>query len=233
MTDQNPPKIIQVVVVDDHPFFRDGIMSRLHLEPDITAVRACEDGESGLATIRELQPDIAIMDVNLPDINGLQVIKQIRSANLATRIIVLTAHHDIQQTLHVIRSGAHAYAAKDIPPDRMVAVVRRVAKGYYIIDDKALKPSQVRQWINEQIAELSAYTVEDGEEYYTPLSPREMEILTFVTNGKSNKEISAALSISQQTVKNHMTSILRKLNVSDRTQAAVTALRHGWVRLRK
>jgi DNA-binding NarL/FixJ family response regulator len=230
MQENNPTRI---VIVDDHPLFRDGVISRLKLEPDMAIVADYEDGAQGLIGIRKNKPDVVLLDVNLPTLNGLQIAKQMRSEGISSRIIVLTAHHDTEQTLHVIRAGAQAYAAKDIPSDKLVQIIRNIARGYYVINETPMKPPQVREWINEQIETLSETKLESGEEQYTPLSPREMEILTYVTHGKSNKEIAQALNISQQTVKNHMTSILRKLNVEDRTQAAVAAIRHGWVRIQK
>ncbi len=224
---------IRVVVVDDHPLFRDGVSTRLRMEPDIKLLGEFEDGGEGLKALRKLQPDIAVLDVNMPTLNGLQVVKQLKKERISTRCIVLTAHHDREQTLHVIRTGAHAYAAKDITPDLLVEYVREVYNNRYIIEGDIMSAEETNAWIDKTISTLSPRTAESGEEYYTPLSPREMEILTFVTHGKSNKEVAQELSISQQTVKNHMTSILRKLRVDDRTQAAVAAIRHGWVRIRK
>lgn len=206
-------------------------MNRLTLEDDIDTLGAYKDGGEGLQAIRKFKPDVAILDINMPTLNGLQVVKHVRSEGIRTRLVVLTAHHDREQTLYVMRMGANAYAPKDIQPDDLVEVVRKVSNGLFVIQDKTMKQPQVREWIARQIEDLSINTLEDGEEFYSPLSPREMEILTYVTNGKSNKEIAQALKISQQTVKNHMTSILRKLNVEDRTQAAVAAIRYGWVRI--
>lgn len=224
---------ISVVLVDDHPFFRDGVSTRLRMESDMTLLGEYDDGGEGLKALRKLRPDVAVLDVNMPTLNGLQVVKQLKKEHIPTRCIVLTAHHDREQTLHVIRTGAHAYAAKDITPDLLVNYVRQVYRKRYVIEGKVMTAKETNAWIDETISMLAPRTAESGEEYYTPLSPREMEILTFVTHGKSNKEVAQELDISQQTVKNHMTSILRKLRVDDRTQAAVAAIRHGWVRIRK
>jgi len=224
---------ISVVLVDDHPLFRDGVSARLRMESDITLLGEYDDGGEGLKALRKLHPDVAVLDVNMPTLNGLQVVKQLKKEHIPTRCIVLTAHHDREQTLHVIRTGAHAYAAKDITPDLLVSYVREVYRKRYVIEGKVMTAKETNAWIDETISMLAPRTAESGEEYYTPLSPREMEILTFVTHGKSNKEVAHELDISQQTVKNHMTSILRKLRVDDRTQAAVAAIRHGWVRIQK
>jgi len=221
----------RVIVVEDHPIYLDGVLTRLKMENNLELVGAYQDGGQGLKAIRQHTPDVAIMDVNLPTLNGLQVVRQMRAENIPTRVIVITGHHDREQTLHVIRSGAQAYASKDIPPDELVALIHQVTQGMYVINSEPMTPAQVRDWVASEIENMNAHVVEDGNEHYTPLSTREMQILTCVAHGKSNKEIAQELKISQQTVKNHMTSILRKLNVEDRTQAAVAAIRHGWVRV--
>jgi DNA-binding NarL/FixJ family response regulator len=222
---------IDVLIVDDHPLFRDGLSRALEYEEDIHVVGQCQDGAEALATARQLIPDVILLDVNLPEINGLQVARQIRSENPRISVVVLTAYHDSQQVMHAMRAGAAAYCAKDIKPDDLVRVIRTVADGNYIVEEREMNYDELQDWMSRMVASMPSHLV-GGEEYFVPLSARELEILDFVTNGMSNKEIAGQLRISQQTVKNHMTSILKKLNVQDRTQAAVTALRHGWVRIR-
>lgn len=221
---------ISVLIVDDHPLFRDGLQRTLDMEDDITVVGQCEDGEEALRTARNLQPDVVLLDINLPSMNGLQVARQLKSERSDIAVVVLTAYHDVQQVLHAMRAGASAYCPKDITPDELIGVIHDVAAGRFIVNDNRMDARELEAWINSKIDAISGYMI-DPEEHFIPLSPREMEILQFVTQGLSNKEIAGKLGISQQTVKNHMTSILKKLNVEDRTQAAVTALRHGWVRL--
>jgi len=219
------------MVVDDHPLFRDGICRTIEAAAGLSLMGQYDDGAKGLKAIRHEQPDIALLDVNLPTMNGLEVLRILRDSNVDTRVIVLTAHHDDEQTVHVIRAGAHAYAAKDIQPDRLVQMVHTVAAGNYVIGTNQMTETEVRRWLHEKIAEFTGPYIVDSEDHYIPLSPREMEILKLVTNGMSNQEVALQLKISQQTVKNHMTSILRKINVKDRTQAAVMAIRRGWVRM--
>ncbi|MDZ4767811.1 MAG: response regulator transcription factor [Chloroflexota bacterium] len=222
---------IRVLIVDDHPLFRDGLHKTLNFEDDIEVVGECSDGESALNLARQLNPDVVVLDVNLPSMNGLQVARQLRSSRTDVAIVVLTAYHDNQQVVHAMRSGASAYCPKDIQADELVDAVRQVADGFFIVNQRKMNVHELSEWLTAEVAALGgSYTV-DAEEHFIPLSPRELEILQSVTNGMSNKEIAYHLGISQQTVKNHMTSILRKLNVEDRTQAAVTAIRHGWVRL--
>lgn len=233
MASDSSTRHVRIVVVDDHPLFRDGICQTIEAEADFDLIGQFDDGAKGLKALRHLQPDIALLDVNLPTMNGLEVLKFLREENLETRVVVLTAHHDAEQTVHVIRTGAQAYAEKNIQPHLLVQIVRAVADGQYVIHGTKMNEEQVQAWLHEQIEDLAGPYALNREEHYIPLSRREMEILKFVTHGMSNQEVANELNISQQTVKNHMTSILRKLNVKDRTQAAVAAIRRGWVRIQK
>lgn len=222
---------IAVLIVDDHPLFRDGLQKALELEDDIKVIGQSHDGEEALNAARALQPDVVILDINLPGMNGLQVARQLKADRGGVSVVVLTAYHDTQQVLHAMRAGASAYCAKDITPEELVTVIRDVANGQYVVHDRRLDEREFESWLNQNVEAMTGpYTV-DPEEHFVPLSPREMEILQFVVRGLSNKEIANELQISHQTVKNHMTAILKKLNVQDRTQAAVTALRSGWVRI--
>ncbi len=225
-----PPGSISVLIVDDHPLFRDGLQKAVEIEDDLVVVGQCATGADALQQAAKLQPDIMLLDINLPDINGLQIMRQLKNEYSEIRIIVLTAYHDAEQVLHAMRAGASAYCPKDITQEQLVGVIRDVAQGSYVVNDQLMDRAALLSWISSSIDAIGGYAA-NGDQTYVPLSPREMEILQFVTQGMSNKEIAHRLRISQQTVKNHMTSILKKLNVQDRTQAAVTALRYGWVRL--
>jgi two-component system response regulator DegU len=223
---------IKVLIVDDHPLFREGLMMALKMEDDIQVIGVSEDGESALRVIRKEEPDVVLLDIRLPVMNGLQVARQIKTERMPVAVIVLTNYDETQQVIHALRSGAMAYCSKSISPDDLVAVIRDVVRGIRVVADKRMTERELESWINDQIMTMTGTAgnyVVYPDEHYIPLSPRETEILQFVTDGLSNKEIARELGISQQTVKNHMTSILNKLNVKDRTQAAVTALKHGWV----
>lgn len=225
-------KPINLLIVDDHPLFRQGLVDVLETDSALSVVAEAADGESAVAMAREHRPDIILMDVNLPTVNGLQVTRRIRGEMPAIKVIILTGYDDAEQVYHALRLGASAYCAKDVPPEGLLNTVHAVHRGSYVVHGEVMTAEEAAAWVEQRVGRYAAYPAEDlAPEPLTPLSPREMEILELVTRGASNKEIAFRLNISQQTVKNHMTAILRKLRVDDRTQAAVYALRHGWVRL--
>ena len=219
---------LKVVVVDDHPFFRQGVRDVLDKEDDIEVIAESGDGQEALELLRDIRPDVVLMDVNLPAMNGLKVTQKLKNQCPDINVIILTAYDDEEQIYHAIRIGASAYFAKDVDPSHLLDTVRTVAEGYYVIASKRMTPSQAEQWLLER---YRRYGLKPEDVTFSPLTDREMEILELIIEGLSNKEIALRLSISQQTVKNHVTSILAKLNLADRTQAAIYALRHGWVRL--
>jgi DNA-binding NarL/FixJ family response regulator len=221
---------ITLLIVDDHPVFRQGLRNIFATEDDIEVIAEGADGEQALQQAHALRPDVLLLDINLPGINGLQVTSRLKADHLATAIVLLTAYHDLEQVLHAMRSGAAAYCVKDIEPESLVDIVRKAANGYYMVGELTFDADELKHWLDAGVEAATGPYMVDPNEHFVPLSPREMEILEFVTQGKSNKEIAQSLGISHQTVKNHMTSILKKLDVRDRTQAAVYALRRGWVR---
>lgn len=221
---------ISLVVVDDHPIFRQGVVDAFSLEKDLRIVGEASSGDQALTLIRELRPQVAVVDVNLPGLNGQQLTRHLRNDKSPTRIILLTAYDDSSQVIHAMAAGAAAYCVKDIDPQKLVEIVRSVAQGSYWVADNVFDQTGLQRWLGER-TELSSRAYSDPGDPFEPLSGREMEVLECVTRGMSNKEIASSLDISHQTVKNHVTAILRKLNVEDRTQAAVYALRRGWVRL--
>jgi len=222
---------ITVMIIDDHPVFRQGLRRVLEGEDDLEVVAEVADGIEAFNLAKQLMPDVMLLDINLPGMNGLQVARSLKDALLNINIIMLTAYHDEQQVFHAIQAGASAYFPKDVSPRRLIEAIRLVHQGSYVVEDRVLEKPQVGAWLLDQFEQAGR---EAGDELGTlllPLSPREMEILQYIAQGKSNKEIAYELGISRQTVKNHMTSILRKLAVNDRTQAAIYALRRGWIRL--
>jgi DNA-binding NarL/FixJ family response regulator len=222
---------IGVIIVDDHPLFREGVRNVINGEPDLQVIGESISGEEALPALKELRPEVALVDVNLPGINGIQVTRQVEADRLQTAIVLLTAYDDVEQVLHGFRAGAAAYCSKDIQAGKLVDVIRQVARGFYVVGDQVFDKNGLAEWLEKGVESVRRPHLDGEVEAFSPLSPREMEILQYVTRGLSNKEIAGRLGISHQTVKNHMTAILHKLDVEDRTQAAVYALRHGWVRL--
>lgn len=221
---------ITVVIVDDHPLFRQGVVDTFSLEKDFKIIGETDDGDRALEIIRELRPQLAVLDVNLPGMNGQQITRHLRAERIPTRVVLLTAYDDIEQVIHSMRSGASAYCAKHIKPEELIKVARQVIDGKFIVGNDVFDEISLERWMEmRSVGALRSYS--DPGDPFHPLSNREMEVLSLLTRGMSNKEIASLLGISHQTVKNHVTSILRKLGVEDRTQAAVYALRRGWVRL--
>ncbi len=221
---------ISLVIIDDHPLFRQGIVDVFALEDDLEVIGEAADGKTGLTLIQDIQPMVAIIDVNLPELNGQFLTKQLSLAKSKTRVILLTAYNDSSQAIHSISAGALAYCTKDIFPEKLVEIVRAVADGKYVVDEEVMDREKIDEWLQSKTEDVSSAFSDPGDPY-EPLSNREMEVLECITRGLSNKEIAGELGISHQTVKNHVTAVLRKINVEDRTQAAVYALRQGWVRL--
>ena len=222
---------ISVLLVDDHPLFRQGLRDVLRSEPDIAVVGEGADGNEALELARKLKPDVIVLDINLPGLNGLQVARQLRGERHPSAVIMLTAYDDAEQVLHAFRAGGSAYCPKDVTPRKLMQVLRQVAQGHYVVGDQVFDHEGLQAWMEKGVEKAGRSHMTESREAFSPLSPREMEILQYVTQGLSNKEIAYSLGISHQTVKNHMTAILHKLDVEDRTQAAVYALRHGWVRV--
>ncbi|MBL8058454.1 MAG: response regulator transcription factor [Anaerolineales bacterium] len=222
---------ISILIVDDHPLFRQGLRNVLAGEADFEVVGEGGNGQEGLELTRKLKPKVILLDINLPEMNGLQVVRQIQTERAPASVIMLTAYHDLEQELHAFRAGSHAYCPKDVTPRHLVQVIHWVAQGHYVVNDRVYDLEGLQAWLEAGVEKAGRPYLNDMREAFSPLSPREMEILQCVTRGMSNKEIAYSLGISHQTVKNHMTAILQKLDVEDRTQAAVYALKHGWVRL--
>lgn len=221
---------VRILVVDDHPLFRQGVIDTLTLEPDFLVVGHATNGQEAIEFIRSEQPDVAIVDVNLPGMNGQQVTQLVVGDRLPTRIILLTAYDDAEQKLHAMLVGAAGYCVKDVQPETLARIIREVRAGNFAIGDDIFNADELDRWLRPEL-DLALGREGETAELLEPLSKREMEVLGQLTKGLSNKEIAVELGISHQTVKNHVTSILRKLSVEDRTQAALYALRRGWVRL--
>lgn len=222
---------ITLLVIDDHPLFRQGVVDAISLETDMKVIGQASTGENAVETIRSLKPAVVLLDVNLPVMNGQQITHQVTTEKLRPRIILMSGYDDIEQSLHAAMAGAAAYCAKDIEPRALLRTIREVAEGRFVFGSQSMTRRELQKWIEDQIEAAPRPYSEPGSPFH-PLSEREMQVLECVVTGLSNKEIAGLLGISHQTVKNHVTSILRKFGVEDRTQAVVYALKHGWVRLK-
>jgi len=206
---------ITVVIVDDHPVFREGLRNILE-QAGIKVIAEAGTVASGIDAIRSFKPSVAIIDIDLSDGNGHEILRAITGERIPTHTVVLTGYDDISQREISFSEGARAYCAKDSPPNDIISAVHAAAKGLY--------------WENGKISQYRRAKTPYQHQGHS-LSPREMEVLKMLTRGMSNKEIAHTLGISEQTVKNHVASIFRKLDVRDRTQAVVYALKHGLVQL--
>jgi len=224
---------IDVMIVDDHPVFRQGLRNVLAAQEGLRVVGEAADGEAAIEQAGTIRPDVVIMDINLPELNGLQATRELKDRFPDIQVIMLTAYDDEEQIYHAIRAGASAYHAKDVRPERLIGVIRQVNEGHYVVDDSVLDEEGIGDWLLSKFKRFGGEVFAGNEDFLSPLTPREMEILELVVQGMSNRKIAYHLGISHQTVKNHMTSILRKLGATGRTEAAVSALRRGWVPLRK
>ncbi len=222
---------ITLLIVDDHPLFRQGVVDALSLEPDMRIIAQSATGDDALEMIRAKKPTIAVLDVNLPGMNGQQITHQVSQDRLPTRIILMTGYDDIEQAVHAALAGAHGYCSKDIEPQSLSRIIREVAEGKFVFANNVFTRRELELWVEDKMEGARRSYSEPGTPFH-PLSGREMEVLACVVRGMSNKEIANLLGISHQTVKNHVTAILRKFGVEDRTQAVVFALKRGWVTLK-
>ncbi len=223
--------MIEVLLVDDHPIYRQGLKYILEQSGKIRVVGEASDGIEALELAKKLSPNVAIVDINLPKMNGIELTRSLKIHCPNTAVILITGFDAEHQLFHAIRAGAAAYFTKDIYPEKLVEAVEVVAQGYYLIGETILKEPAVAHWLIKEFERLAVELGGEPGKLFNPLSSRELEILQLIAKGYSNKQIARVLGIKEQTVKNHLTSILRKLAVNDRTQAVLYALRRGWIRL--
>ena len=220
----------RILIVDDHALFRAGIVNVLSHEKDFEVVGEAADGRAAIEASNTLSPNIVLMDLSLPQPGGIETTQRIRRELPATAVVVMAQDEDEESLFASIKAGAAAFIIKDVSPDDLVQIIRRVSKGEFLINDKVFSKPAVASRVLKEFRELAVYG-QEAAPIFAPLSPREVEILDNIAQGMTNKQVAYALSISEQTVKNHMSSILRKLSVNDRTQAVVYAMRQGWIRM--
>jgi DNA-binding NarL/FixJ family response regulator len=221
---------IRILIVDDHALFRVGIANILGREREFDVVGEAADGRSALEMAGMTSPNIVLMDLSLPPPGGLETTQRIRREYPAVAVVVMAQDEDEESLFASIKAGAAAFVIKDISPEDLIHVIRRVSQGEFLINDKVFSKPAVASRVLKEFRELAVYG-QEAQPIFAPLSPREVEILDNIAQGMTNKQVAYALSISEQTVKNHMSSILRKLAVNDRTQAVVYAMRQGWIKM--
>ncbi len=215
------PKPIRILIADDHALFRRGVRRVMETAADIEVVGEASSGEEAVQLVDELAPDIALCDVQMPQLTGLEAARLITATSPRTRVIILTVHADEEYLFDAIKSGAMGYLLKDSTPEELIRAIRVVHGG-----EGLLSPTMAAKVMREFARMQESRPLAD---VLTPLTQREVEILQHVVAGLANKEIGYRLGISERTVKNHLSNIMEKLHVNSRTQAAVYALRTGLV----
>lgn len=210
---------ISIMLVDDHKMIRMGLAAYFATLDDIDVVAEAESGKAALELIQKHVPDVVLMDLNMPEMDGVEATRQLRSVSPRTQVIVLTSHHDDEHIFPAIRAGALSYLLKDIDPDDLADAIRKAKKG-----EAVLNPQVASRVVRE------VQGLRDELNPFTELTDREMEILKLIAAGMNNRTIGEELVISEKTVKSHVSNILGKLHLSDRTEAAVYAWQQGVVR---
>jgi len=211
---------IKVLIVDDHPVFRDGLRQCLEARKELHLLAAVGGGEEMWKAIRSQgRPHVVLMDIEMPGAGGIELTKALREKHPEVRVVMLTAFSDVERVFAALKAGAVGYLLKNVAPDEIRMTVERAAAGEPLLSGE-IAGLVLREFEREREEERF-------REQLTGLTPREEEILKLVATGESNKEIGARLYISEQTVKNHVASIFRKLHVNDRTKAALVAVKLG------
>lgn len=208
---------ISILIVDDHSVVRQGVRAFLEAQPDLSIAGEAESGEQGVLLAKELIPDVVLMDLSLPGIDGVEATRQIKRVSPRSQVIVLTSYYEDEHVFPALRAGAISYTLKDIRPLELVEIVRKAAQG-----ESVLHPRVAARLIHE--VRQAKRTVPPA---FAELTERELEVLRLIAEGQSNAAIAEGLVLSEKTVKGHVSNILSKLHMEDRTQAAVFAWQEG------
>jgi DNA-binding NarL/FixJ family response regulator len=217
----------KVVIIDKQPLFRAGVKQAFAEQGDFKIIGASPDDNLSMI-IEEDLPDVILLDIDTPSLNGLKIGKSLIQRYPAIRLVIMTSEINNDELFEVIRIGAAAYLDKKSNIQELEAIIRRVARGEYPINDSLLATPTVAEHVLKQFQEMVSMGM-SVESVTAPLTNRETQILRYVADGNSNKKIAQILDISEQTIKNHVSSILRKLNANDRAHAVVLAIRRGWI----
>ncbi|MDQ0156937.1 response regulator [Robertmurraya andreesenii] len=225
----------KIIIIDDHQLFREGVKRILDFEKSFEVVAEGDDGSEAVALVEKFHPDVVIMDINMPTVNGVEATRQLVEKFPQTQVIILSIHDDENYVQHALKTGAAGYLLKEMDADALIEAVKVVADGGAYLHPKVTHNlvKEYRRLALEEVNVSGGYVQQ--VEIRRPLhllTRRECEVLQLLADGKSNRGIGEALFISEKTVKNHVSNILQKMNVNDRTQAVVVAIKNGWVEVR-
>ncbi|MFE2330205.1 response regulator [Streptomyces sp. NPDC059385] len=207
---------VRILLVDDHQVVRRGLRTFLEVQEDIEVVGEASDGEEGIARAEELRPHVILMDVKMPGTDGIEALRRLRALANPARVLIVTSFTEQRTAIPALRAGAAGYVYKDIDPDALATAIRSVHAGHVVLQQ------EVAEALLSQEEQNPPGTGRPGS-----LTDREREVLGLIADGRSNREIARALVLSEKTVKTHVSNILMKLDLADRTQAALWAVRHG------
>ncbi|MGW2089868.1 response regulator [Streptomyces sp. NPDC001880] len=208
-------RIIRVLLVDDHQVVRRGLRTFLEIQDDIEVVGEAADGAEGVARTEELRPDVVLMDIKMPGTDGIEALRRLRELENPAKVLIVTSFTEQRTVVPALRAGASGYVYKDVDPDALAGAIRSVHAGHVLLQPEVAG------------ALLAQEDQGGGTGRGSTLTEREREVLGLIADGRSNREIARALVLSEKTVKTHVSNILMKLDLSDRTQAALWAVRHG------
>ena len=216
-----------VFIIDGQPLFRQGIRTSLSNLPDVEVCGESEVNEQALSTIEASPPDVVLLDIVVPSLDGLKLCRALKKHLPGTSVIVITPQPDDWQILEAIKAHASAYLSRTVTIEELAETIRRCSRGEHPINESLVGRPKLAEQVLQQFYELS--TEKEAASFISPLTPRETEILDYMAQGYLNKQIADVLNVSEQTIKNHITSILRKLNANARTQAVIVAIKKGLI----
>lgn len=209
---------IKILIADDHSMVREGLKQLIELEDDIEVIAQAGDGQEAVEKIYEMNPDVVLLDINMPIMNGLEVLEKLKETKVDVNVLILTIHNEIEYLYRAVEIGVNGYVLKDSDSDVLIKAIRSIYKG-----ESYIQPNMASLLFKKINGEL------DNQIKHSKLTKREVEVLKLITQGLLNKEIANQLCISEKTVKNHVSNIFKKIEVSDRTQAAVYAIKNNIV----
>lgn len=220
----------KIALIDDHKLFREGVKRILEFEPAFEIIAEGDDGDVAAQIVEEHHPDVVLMDINMPNLDGVQATSDLVKHYPETKVIILSIHDDETYVTHALKTGAQGYLLKEMDSDALIEAIKVVEEGGSYLHPKVTHNlvQEYRRLAQDRVGGITNHRIEHRRPLHL-LTRRECEVLQLLAEGKSNRGVSDYLYISEKTVKNHVSNILQKMNVNDRTQAVVSAIRKGWV----